>query len=174
VVTTSAVGEPEIVPYIAEETTATLAGPPRLAADEGAGEIVEEVASAEPVEYRAEQNEDEHEEGGDRERGADQLVRGEHEMVEDLGEAERPVRERSGKVMTPDSIGEKGSDQQAEGEADRPSRRFEHEQAEQDRRCHVGLGQRADHRPAQRMPRRHPDEVAARGERQSRKGIRDP
>jgi len=126
VVTTSAVGLPDTMPYSPEDTTAILAGPPAPA--EGGGEIVEEIAPAAGLQQRAEQHEHEGVGGGDAQRQAEDAVGREHRDLEQVPEADLAVLHHPAEMIAPQVVGDEHQHDRGKPEAGRAPRDLQGEQ----------------------------------------------
>ena len=80
---TLATAEPEMVPNSDDDTTETLPGPPAGVAGDAHGEVHEQLAGAGALHEGAEQHEDHHVGGGDRQRLAEDALGRQVELVDE-------------------------------------------------------------------------------------------
>ena len=89
--TTLLTDEPEIMPFSAEDTTATLAGPPRRWPSSREADLHHVVAAAGAIEQAAEQHVDEDRAGGDTQRDAVHAFGGEPQVRQQPVQSDTPL-----------------------------------------------------------------------------------
>ncbi len=135
--------EPETTPFSADDSTATLAGPPAEVAEQRGRDLHHVVAGARDVEQRAEEHEQEDELDRDAERHAVDALGGEPHVRDHARQARALVLDHLGHVRAGEDVGEEDAGRDQHGGAHGPPRGLEHDRDPDQPHHHVQRGRLA-------------------------------